>query len=211
MFQSKPGKFLKKKLEIEIHEKSLIDPSTTGEKIASGSVDLSDFVHADKDISKSADVKMDFKNKSCSGTIRVTLSSTCLKDLKKGDSDEFTAVSTYTGADTDDETGDDATEDESDTPRKGKGKASSEELRKLQSENEELQEQIGHLQRKITELETQNSGNEDDSSQLISDLQREREELRQKLKKAQMDIEDLKEERDRALAAAQAAAQVSVG
>jgi cell division septum initiation protein DivIVA len=203
MFQQKSNKFGKKKLEIEIHQKQLIDPSTTGEKIATGLIDLSEFVSAEKEIEKSTDVKLEFKNKTCTGTVHVTITSTCLKDLKKGD-DEFSAVSTFTGVES--ENDDDATEDDLSArgdgggggAGKGKNKVSPEELKKLQQENEELEEQIGHLKRKIQELERQQSGNEDDSSQLIADLQRERDELREKWKKAQMEIEDLKEERDRA-------------
>ena len=200
MFQTKPNKFVKKKMEIEIHEKALMDPSTVGEKIATGSIDLSDFCHSEKDVSKSVDVKMDFKASKSSGTIRVTVSSS---GLKKGD-DDFTAVSTYTGADSD-ESGDDATEDDDGDGQNGTSsvrqqRIKPEEFKKVQSERDELQEQVEHLQRKIQELEMTQGGDEDDNSQLITDLQRERDDLRQKLKKSQIEIEDLKEERDRAQA-----------
>lgn len=208
MFQQKSNKFAKKKLEIEIHQKQLIDPTTTGEKIATGLIDLSQFVSADREIQKSTDVKLEFKNKACTGTVHVTITSTCLKDMKKGD-DEFSAVSTFTGVESENDE-DDATEDELSARGKGKNKFSSDELKRLQQENEELEEQIGHLKRKIQELEKQQSGNEDDSSQLIADLQRERDDLREKLKKAQMDIEDLKEERDRAQQLAQQAQLVCI-
>jgi hypothetical protein len=187
-------KFLKKKMEFEVHERLTSDTTSNGEKIGGGFVDLGEFVSAESEVTSSAAVKLD--SKKGTGIIRLTMSSTCLKDGKKGD--DFSEVSTYTGVESED---DDATEDDGHTPR-GKRDNKARDSRVF-AENEELRDQILMLQRNVLELNSVLSESDADAANLVSDLQKERDDLRNKLKQAQIDNENLKEERDRAVNAQQ--------
>jgi chromosome segregation ATPase len=182
LFQNSNKKFLKKKIEFELLCKQ---GNEEPEKVGTASLDLSEFVDANNDVTKKATSKLDMKKGS--GIIQLSVHSSC-----QGDED----VSEMTDGDLDT----DATDKGNVSPRGG-GKRSEAAFIKLEEDKEELEEEILILKKKIREFETlqQNDGDDDGQIQVIQDLQKERDSLSQKLRASQMEVEQLREEKDKAV------------
>lgn len=209
----KSGKFLKKKLQFDLHERPLSDDalSSTGEKIATGAINLADYIEHDHEgeVTNTVQVELDFlgKNKKGVGSLIITIVSSM--------SDEPVSTSTTatsTMSEMYDSGDDDATDSGSDRGGSGGGGASSSSrqgknrrteskspaISVLEKENADLREQITYYRKKVDELEILQSGKESDSVDLVLDLQKERDTLRQRLKLAQIECDQMREERDQA-------------
>jgi hypothetical protein len=194
----KSNKFLKKKLQFELHERLLTEEaSSTGKKIATAEINLAEFIEIDQDgpLSKKINMDLIFGKEKGEGALVFNITSimsddpasstSCASFSENGSDDVSNASDSDVSVNNDDWS----------NKKKQKPAASS----ALESENADLREQILYLKRKIEELQILRSGNETDSADLIIELQKERDSLRQKLKLAQIECDQMREERDKAI------------
>jgi len=193
----KNGKFVKKKLKFDLHERLLTDDATssTGDKIATCELNLADFIESDHEgeVTRTTQLELDYGKGKGVGSLILTIVSSL------SDDPITTATSTMSEMGSDDDATD--TDMNSSTDRNGRGgptRAKSAAVSVLETENADLREQISYYKRKVEELEMIQSGKESDSIDLVLELQKERDTLRQRLKLAQIECDQMREERDQA-------------